>query len=108
MNVTDKTTELEKDLLLPDCVEYDGKLYAIEGVEYGGTCFPDTLISVKLPRFTKEVFPCIFKECSNLKTIYLPPTIQYLGFYKVGGCTCCELRDMQGHLLDWELEKDWP
>lgn len=108
MNVTDKTNELEKDLLLPDCVEYDGKLYAIEGVEYGGTCFPDTLTSVKLPRFTKEVFPCIFKECSNLKTIYLPPTIQHLGYYKVGGCTCCELRDMQGHLLDWELEKDWP
>ncbi|MBR4645858.1 MAG: hypothetical protein IKO75_01910 [Bacteroidales bacterium] len=61
-----------------------------------------------MPRFTKEVFPCIFKKCSNLKTIYLPPTIQHLGFYKVGGCTCCELRDMQGHLLDWELEKDWP
>lgn len=103
---TNNTNELGEDLLLPDWVEYEGILYAVEGVGLWGP-FPNTIKSVKLPFFTKNVEVYAFKDCNRLETVYLPSTVQDLGSYKVGGCTCCELCDMQGQLLNWELEKDW-
>ena len=104
---TDNTNELGEDLLLPDWVEYDGKLYVVEAVINESYPFPSTIGTAKMPFFVKEIDPGTFENCCNLRAIYLPPTVRYLGNYKVGGCTCCELRDMQGQLLDWELEKDW-
>lgn len=102
---TDNTNELGEDLLLPDWVEYEGILYAVEDVGLWGS-FTSTIKSVKLSFFTKNVEVYAFKDCNRLEAVYLPSTVQDLGSYKVGGCTCCELRDMQGHKLDWELEKD--
>lgn len=104
---TEKTHELGPGLLLPDWVEYDGKLYVVEAVINESYPFPSTIGTAKMPFFVKEIDPGTFENCCNLRAIYLPPTVRYLGNYKVGGCTCCELRDMQGQLLDWELEKDW-
>ena len=104
---TEKTHELGPGLLLPDWVEYDGKLYVVEAVINESYPFPSTIGTAKMPFFVKEIDPGTFENCCNLRAIYLPPTVRYLGNYKVGGCTCCELRDMQGQLLNWELEKDW-
>ena len=107
MYATEKTHELGPGLLLPDWVEYDGRLYVVEAVINESCPFSSTIGTAKMPFFVKEIDPGTFENCCNLRAIYLPPTIQYLGNYKVGGCTCCELRDMQGQLLNWELEKDW-
>ncbi len=104
---TNNTNGLGEDLLLPNWVEYDEILYAVENVGRWGP-FPSTIKSVKLPFFTNNIEFYAFKDCNRLETVYLPSTVQDLGCYKVGGCTCCELRDMQGHILDWGLEKDWP
>ena len=70
---TEKTHELGPGLLLPDWVEYDGKLYVVEAVINESYHFPSTIGTAKMPFFVKEIDPGTFENCCNLRAIYLPP-----------------------------------
>ena len=90
----------------PDFVELSDQLYKVEVIINGFCSYPDTINAIKLPKHLKQIQGAPFDGCTWLNTVYVPHTVHTLGCFKVGGCTCCELRDMNGQPLDWEIEDD--
>jgi hypothetical protein len=90
----------------PDFVELSDRLYKVEVIINGFCPYPDTINAIKLPKHLKQIQGAPFEGCTWLNTVYVPHTIITFGRFKVGGCTYCELRDMNGQPLDWEIEND--
>ena len=90
----------------PDFVELSDRLYKVETIINGFCSYPDTINAIKLPKHLKQIHGTPFDGCTWLNTVYIPHSILTLGRFKVGGCTCCELRDMNGLPLDWEIDDD--
>lgn len=90
----------------PDFVELSDRLYKVETIINGFCPYPDTINAIKLPKHLKQIQGAPFDGCTWLNTVYVPHTVHTLGCFKVGGCTCCELRDMNGLPLDWEIDDD--
>ncbi|MBQ3734052.1 MAG: hypothetical protein II859_08840 [Bacteroidales bacterium] len=90
----------------PDFVELSDRLYKVEVIINGFCSYPDTINAIKLPKHLKQIQGAPFEGCTWLNAVHVPHTVLTLGRFKVGGCTCCELRDMNGQLLDWEIDDD--
>lgn len=90
----------------PDFVELSDRLYKVEVIINGFCPYPDTINAIKLPKHLKQIHGTPFDGRTWLNTVYIPHSILTLGRFKVGGCTCCELRDMNGQFLDWEIDDD--
>lgn len=90
----------------PDFVELSDQLYKVEVIINGFCSYPDTINAIKLHKYLKQIQGAPFDGCTWLNTVHVPHTVLTLGRFKVGGCTCCELRDMNGQLLDWEIDDD--
>lgn len=90
----------------PDFVELDDQQFEVEIIINGFCPYPDTIKAIKLPKYLKQIQGAPFDGCTWLNTVHVPHTVLTLGRFKVGGCTCCELRDMNGQLLDWEIDDD--
>lgn len=90
----------------PDFVKLSDRLYKVEVIINVLCPYPDTINAIKLPKHLKQIQGAPFEGCVWLNTVYVPHTVFALGCFKVGGCTCCELRDMNGQLLDWEIDDD--
>lgn len=90
----------------PDFVELSDRLYKVEVIINGFCPYPDTINAIKLPKHLKQIQGAPFEGCTWLNTVHVPHTIITFGRFKVGGCTYCELRDMNDQLLDWEIDDD--
>lgn len=90
----------------PDFVELDDQQFEVEVIINGFCSYPDTINAIKLPKYLKQIQGAPFEGCTWLNAVHVPHTVLTLGRFKVGGCTCCELRDMNGQLLDWEIDDD--
>ena len=90
----------------PDFVELDDQQFEVEVIINGFCPYPDTINAIKMPKHLKQIQGAPFDGCTWLNTVYVPHTVLTLGCFKVGGCTCCELRDMNGQFLDWEIDDD--
>lgn len=92
---------------LPDLIDVEDEYYNIEVLSNDcDDCFSDYITSVKLPKSLKSIEP-IFDGRIFLQKIYVPDTLVYAGGYKIGGCTTCQVFDLNGRPLDWEFEEDW-
>lgn len=92
---------------LPDLIDVEDEYYNIEVLSNDcDDCFSDYITSVKLPKRLKIIEP-LFIGRIFLQKIYVPDTLVYSGGYKIGGCTTCQVFDLNGKLLDWEFEEDW-
>jgi hypothetical protein len=90
----------------PDFVKLSDRLYEVEVIINGFCPYPDTINAIKLPKHLKQIQGAPFEGCKRLNTVYVPHTVLTLGRFKVGGCTCCELRDMNGQPLHREIDDD--
>lgn len=90
----------------PDFVELSDRLYKVKVIINGFCSYPDTINAIKLPKHLKQIQGAPFDGCTWLNTVYVPHTVLTLGRFKVGGCTCCELRDMNDQPLNWEMDDD--
>jgi hypothetical protein len=88
----------------PDFVELIDRLYKVEVLINGFCPYPDTINAIKLPKHLKQIQGAPFDGCTWLNTVYVSHTVLTLGLFKVGGCTCCELRDMNDQTLYWEID----
>ena len=87
----------------PDIIEVNSKYFDVDVVEDMWDYFhSDKITSVKLPCKCKKVDWHAFEEFSELRTVYIPPTMTDLGDRMIGGKTDCRLYDFKGHFLDYE------
>ena len=94
-------------LELPDMIDVEDNYYYVEVLSSSYMdSFSDDITSVKLPKRLKSVEP-IFVGRNFIRKIYVPSSLVYSGGYKIGGCTTCQVFDLNGKLLDWEFEEDW-
>ena len=94
-------------LELPDMIDIEDEYYKVEVLSnICNDCFSDYITSVKLPKSLKSIEP-IFDGRIFIQKIYVPDTLVYAGGYKIGGCTTCQVFDLNGRPLDWEFEEDW-
>ena len=94
-------------LELPDMIDVEDNYYYVEVLSSSYMdSFSDDITSVKLPKQLKSVEP-IFVGRNFIQKIYVPDSLVYAGGYKIGGCTTCQVFDLNGKLLDWEFEEDW-
>ena len=94
-------------LELPDMIDVEDNYYDVEVLSSSYMdSFSDDITSVKLPKRLKSVEP-LFVGRSFLQKIYVPNSLVYAGGYKIGGCTTCQVFDLNGKPLDWEFEEDW-
>lgn len=94
-------------LELPDMIDVEDNYYYVEVLSSSYMdSFSDDITSVKLPKQLKSVEP-IFVGRNFIQKIYVPDSLVYAGGYKIGGCTTCQVFDLNGKPLDWEFEEDW-
>ena len=94
-------------LELPDMIDVEDNYYYVEVLSSSYMdSFSDDITSVKLPKQLKSVEP-IFVGRNFIQKIYVPDSLVYAGGYKIGGCTTCQVFDLNGKPLDWEFEENW-
>ena len=88
-------------------IDVENEYYKVEVLSnICNDCFSDYITSVKLPKSLKSIEP-IFDGRIFIQKIYVPNSLVYAGGYKIGGCTTCQVFDLNGRPLDWEFEEDW-
>ena len=93
---------------LPDMIDVENEYYNVESIDGDySELFSEYITSIKLPKYLKKVGSWSFKDAFNLQKIYVPNTLVDSGAYKIGGCSTCQVLDLNGMSLDWEFEPDW-
>ena len=85
--VTGHTENLQGDLVIPESVDINGKIYAVTRI--GDTAFiKDTGLSGKLviPDGVKYIGEAAFMECGLAGDLHLPESLEYLGDLVFYGC----------------------
>lgn len=91
---------------LPDMIDVEDEYYYVEVLSNAcDDCFSDYITSVKLPKRLKSIEP-LFIGRIFLQKIYVPNSLVYSGGYKIGGCTTCQVFDLNGKPLDWQFDED--
>ena len=77
VNVHAASTEISGDIIIPDSVEYEGKVYKVVALG-GGEAFIscENLTSVVIPNSVKMITGSAFKWCSNLTSVKLPDSLE--------------------------------
>ena len=77
VNVHAASTEISGDIIIPDSVEYEGKVYKVVALG-GGDAFIscENLNSVVIPNSVKMITGSAFKWCSNLTSVKLPDSLE--------------------------------
>ena len=94
---------------LPDMIDVEDEYHHVEllGDGFDSEDWPvDHITSIKLPKKSKYIDSFIFRRSYSLQKILVPNTLVETGAYKVGGCTTCQVLDLNGKPLDWEFEDD--
>ena len=89
----------------PDIIDVEDGYFNVENLDEGNG-YNTNLTSVKLPNKLKEVFSGFFDESEYLQKIYVPNTLVGPGSYKIGGCTTCQVFDLNGNPIDWDIKPD--
>ena len=68
--------EIEGDIIIPEAVEIDGKLYKVTAVAAHGFSYCKKVTSIKMPSSMLYWFLGAFEGCSQLKTLTIPKSLK--------------------------------
>lgn len=67
------------DLILPETVDYKGKIYTVTEIGYCSFFQCSNLKTVKLPASLKRISMYAFESCSSLEEVEIPASLSYIG-----------------------------
>ena len=74
------------DIILPDTVRYNGKLYFVTSIGPQAFAQSEQLLSIELPQTLVSIGNSAFRECIRLKSITFPESLIYIGGYALVNC----------------------
>ena len=77
--ITENRQSTEPNVVIPNKVLYNGKSFAVVGIEREAFWLKQDLTSIKLPKSLKKIDNYAFSDCDNLTSISIPNSVIYIG-----------------------------
>lgn len=87
VSVTTGEIKYSGDVVIPEFVEFGGKMYIVTSIDWGAFSSCDGLTSITIPNSVTTIGGSAFSGCSGLTSITIPNSITSIGSFAFYGCS---------------------